>query len=294
MTCTAIPAWCSGPGALIPPWAPNGTDLQTLGRKFAFFNSYKPAPSWDLYITDGSTEDYAYGRLGRAGYCFELGDAFFESCSTFEFDILPATCPRSSTLPKLRTPYMTPAGPDSSTWRSARFRSPAGTTVTLTGQVNDTRYQNNPDYPPNEPTHLLLKRSICGRPVLGSGLCPHRACPRGRQFHSSSENVTVSIDPPIGLMAGILCTCVGRITKITGAQSARSSSPSTPPPAQTRRTLLPHKPVLNPNAHRIGRGQRPLSFEIVSNPIHGMLSGIAPALIYTPVNWIYWHGQFHL
>jgi len=57
--------------------APNATDLQTLGRKFAFFNNYTPSPSWQLYITDGSTEDNIYGRLGVAGYCFEVGDAFF-------------------------------------------------------------------------------------------------------------------------------------------------------------------------------------------------------------------------
>ena len=52
------------------PWgdtnqpAPNGPALQTLGRKFAFFNGYAPQQSIGLYPTDGTTDDFAYGELG--------------------------------------------------------------------------------------------------------------------------------------------------------------------------------------------------------------------------------------
>ena len=46
--------------------APNGTALQTLGRKFAYFNNYEPMQSIGLYPTDGTTEDFAYGELGLA------------------------------------------------------------------------------------------------------------------------------------------------------------------------------------------------------------------------------------
>ena len=56
------------------PWGftssvpPNGTGLQTLGRKFAFFNGYTPQQSIG-YLIDGSSDDYAYGVLGIAGIC---------------------------------------------------------------------------------------------------------------------------------------------------------------------------------------------------------------------------------
>ncbi|MFB0537972.1 MAG: M14 family metallopeptidase, partial [Anaerolineae bacterium] len=69
------------------PWgftydtAPNGTQLQTLGRKFAYWNDHTPEQAIGLYPTDGTTDDFGYGDLGIAAYCFELGTAFFQSCS---------------------------------------------------------------------------------------------------------------------------------------------------------------------------------------------------------------------
>jgi hypothetical protein len=69
----------SAAGLVLWPWgytysvAPNGTALQTLGRKSAYFNGYTPQQSIDLYITDGTTDDFAYGDLGVAAYCWELG-----------------------------------------------------------------------------------------------------------------------------------------------------------------------------------------------------------------------------
>ena len=64
--------------------APNGPALQTLGRKFAYFNNYTPEQAIGLYPTDGTTDDFGYGDLGVASYTFELGTAFFQDCSTFE------------------------------------------------------------------------------------------------------------------------------------------------------------------------------------------------------------------
>ncbi len=80
------------------PWgftstvAPNGPALQTLGRKFAYFNNYEPGsrPSVSTPPTAPPTTS-RYGDLGVAGYTFELGTAFFQACSTFESTILPTT-----------------------------------------------------------------------------------------------------------------------------------------------------------------------------------------------------------
>ena len=49
------------------PWgdtssaAPNMAPLRTLGRRLAYFNSYRPQQSAELYGTDGATDDFAYG-----------------------------------------------------------------------------------------------------------------------------------------------------------------------------------------------------------------------------------------
>jgi len=56
------------------PWgftsdpAPNATQLQTLGRKLAFFNGHTPIQSYGLYPTDGTTISFAYGEMGLAGF----------------------------------------------------------------------------------------------------------------------------------------------------------------------------------------------------------------------------------
>ncbi|MFN2187421.1 MAG: M14 family zinc carboxypeptidase, partial [Candidatus Promineifilaceae bacterium] len=72
------------------PWgfttqpAPNGTALQTLGRRFAYFNGYDPDQSISLYPADGTSEEFGYGELGAATYTIEMGQTFFESCGYFE------------------------------------------------------------------------------------------------------------------------------------------------------------------------------------------------------------------
>ena len=78
------------PWGFVPDPAPNASQLQTLGRKFAYFNGHSPQQAFSLYPTDGTTDSYAYGKLGLASYCFEVGTAFFQTCGTFESSVLPA------------------------------------------------------------------------------------------------------------------------------------------------------------------------------------------------------------
>lgn len=78
------------PWGMVTTVAPNGTALQTLGRKMAFFNGHSPEQSVGLYPTDGATDDHAYGTLGVAAYTYELGTQFFESCTYFQNTLLPA------------------------------------------------------------------------------------------------------------------------------------------------------------------------------------------------------------
>jgi carboxypeptidase T len=132
------------------PWgwtygaAPNMAALQTLGRKFAYFNNYTPQQSTQLYVTDGTTDDFAYGELGLSAYTFELGNSFFESCSAFENTILPDNLPALVYAAKAaRLPYMEPAGPDTLNILTLPSAVEAGTPVQITGRIDDTRFNNS-------------------------------------------------------------------------------------------------------------------------------------------------------
>ena len=133
------------------PWgdtrsvAPNGVAMQTLGRKFAWFNGYLPQQSIGLYATDGTSDAPSYGELGVPAFTFELGTSFFQSCASFESTIKPKNLPALLYAAKVvRTPYLTPAGPDVTTvklsGKAATKGVAAGTPVTLTASVTDTRF----------------------------------------------------------------------------------------------------------------------------------------------------------
>ncbi|UCH96574.1 MAG: hypothetical protein JSV88_06920, partial [Candidatus Aminicenantes bacterium] len=123
---------------------PNVTELITLARKIAYFNGYRVYGS----TPDGTSKLFGYGEMGIPAYTVELGTAFFESCSYFENTLLADNIPALFYALKVaRTPYMTSAGPDAvNPGLSAGSTSPgisAGTSVTLTASVDDTRCNNN-------------------------------------------------------------------------------------------------------------------------------------------------------
>jgi len=136
------------------PWgdvnqaAPNGAALRTLGRKFAFFNGYSPQQSIGLYPTDGTSDSISYGELGVAAYTFELGTQFFQSCGVYENTIKPDNLPALIYAAKVvRTPYITPSGPDSINLTLSNGASGAGVTagtpVVLNATASDTRFNNS-------------------------------------------------------------------------------------------------------------------------------------------------------
>ncbi len=125
----------------------NATDLQTLGRKLAYFNGYTPQQSIGLYPTDGTSDSISYGELGVAAFTIELGTSFFQSCSTYNNTIKPKNLNALIYAAKVvRAPYITPSGPDISvlalSGTAATTGVQIGTSVTLTGTATDTRYSN--------------------------------------------------------------------------------------------------------------------------------------------------------
>jgi hypothetical protein len=129
------------------PWgnlttaAPNKTQLKAIGDKFATYNGYQSCqPSLCLYITSGTSDDWAYGVLGIAAYTFEVGSSFMPSYSTIDSVQWPENRPAFIYAAKIaRTPYMTVFGPD-----ALNVATSGGSgTLNVTATINDSSNGNN-------------------------------------------------------------------------------------------------------------------------------------------------------
>jgi len=137
---------------VIWPWgytsslAPNGIQMQTLGRKFAYWNGYMPDQGAGTlqWFSNGTSKDFCYGELGVPSFVFELGTEHFQSCSYYENNIVPGNLPAMIYAAKVaRTPYITPAGPNAYSLAISVDNVPSGTIVTLTATVDDTQFNNS-------------------------------------------------------------------------------------------------------------------------------------------------------
>ncbi|MEK8032168.1 M14 family metallopeptidase [Ideonella sp. DXS29W] len=172
--------------------APNGTALQTLGRKFAYFNGYTPEQSIGLYPTDGTSDAVSYGELGVAAFTFELGTSFFQSCSTYESTIKPDNLNALMYAAKVvRTPYQTPAGPDALKVKLSANGIPAGTPVTLTATLDDTRFNNSNGA---EPTQNIAGAEVfVDTPPWMPGASPKNMSAADGAFDAKTEKATLSL-----------------------------------------------------------------------------------------------------
>jgi len=187
------------PWGWTPDPAPNATQLQTLGRKFAYFNGHEPKQGYGLYPTDGTTTAFTYGELGIASYTFELGTEFFEDCTYFENNIMPDNLPALLYAIKVaRTPYMTPAGPEAVDLSLDFGAIPPGvspgTPVTLTAAINDTRYNNNNGTEPSQ--NIAAAEYYVDVPPWVTDPAPNAILmsPSDGTFDSTVETVEATID----------------------------------------------------------------------------------------------------
>ncbi len=139
--------------------APNDAQLQTLGRKFAWYNNYTAMPSNDLYGADGAADDNAYGQLGVAAYTFELGNTGFRpQCSYFESTILPDNLKTLIYAVKVAdAPYITASGPDIENLNVSSGQNYifAGDVLSVSGVATDTHFFNDRTAHPPVPPHTL-------------------------------------------------------------------------------------------------------------------------------------------
>ncbi len=148
--------------------SPNNKGLKALGRKLAYFNGYTPMQSVGLYPTDGTSDNLAYGELGVAHITFELGTAFFQSCSAYEGTIKPDNLDALMYAAKVvEAPYLLTSGPDvvdlhvttgannelliEGVATDLRFRNENGTEPTQ--NIKQVRYSLN-EYPTDQNTQL--------------------------------------------------------------------------------------------------------------------------------------------
>ena len=179
------------------PWgwtstdAPNHTQLQTLGRKLAYYNGHTPQQSNDLYPTNGTTDDWAYGQLGIASYTFEMGNDFFQDCTTFQNDIYPKN--RSALLyafKATRQPYMDPKGPESLYLSALPDNIHPGQAVNLTATANDERYGGS-----GEPTqNIAAARYSIDSPSWMTGTVTYPMQASDGSFNSKSEGIKATLD----------------------------------------------------------------------------------------------------
>ncbi len=182
------------------PWgfpgvAPNGTALQTLGRKFAFFNGYEPTQSVNLYPTDGTTVDTAYGEFGVASYTFEMGTRFFQSCSSFENTIVPDNMPALRYAAKVaRAPYLLPAGPDVVDLAVSQTNILAGEPFKVSAVVTDSRFNNQNG---SEPTQNITTANLYfDAPSWEAGATAQAMSAVDGAFNSKQEAVELTLNAP--------------------------------------------------------------------------------------------------
>lgn len=184
------------------PWghtttpSPNGSALQTLGRKLAYWNGYLPIQSIGLYATDGTSDNISYGELGVPHFTYELGTAFFQDCNTYNNTIKPDNLPSLEYAAKiLRAPYLMPSGPevygvdmDGAENQDADI----GDMVTLTATANDGRYENQNGTEPSQDV-TEAEYYIDSYPWQ-AGATPYAMSAADGNFNTSSENITATID----------------------------------------------------------------------------------------------------
>ena len=194
-------------GYVLYPWSttttppPNATQLRTLGRKFNYFNGYQACQVAScLYAASGSTDAFAYGRLGVASFTFEMGSAFFESCSTFENTLMPKNMPALwYAFKAARRPYQNPAGPDALNLTLSASTATKGSPVTLTAQANDTRYGTNGGTEASQA--IAAARYSIDAPSWVSGTPTYAMSAVDGGFNSTAEAVQATVFTS-GLTAG--------------------------------------------------------------------------------------------
>jgi hypothetical protein len=185
---------------MLYPWGqdnlpPPNMQLQTIARKAASYNGYDPIQTIDLYPTSGTSQDFAYGELGVAGFGMEVGNS--GTCGGF---MPPYSCldggnggnfwnlnrPVLLYLAKIaRTPYMTGEGPNTET---LTISPGVPTSWNLRAQITDANNGNQ---------NIAAAEVYIDTPPWRGGT-PTPMIPEDGSFNSPTEFATAQITVPPG------------------------------------------------------------------------------------------------
>jgi carboxypeptidase T len=151
--------------------APNDQGLRTLGFRQSYYTGLPTGQAGQLlYDVGGSTDDWAYAKLGIDTGTWELADE--SGCFGF---FPPFSCMDSYAeryLPGLvytagaaRMPYKLSLGP---TILSAQTKAPSGDTVTVVAKADDDAYGASGIGRPT-PKDVIAARIYVGKPPLDGG-----------------------------------------------------------------------------------------------------------------------------
>jgi hypothetical protein len=102
------------------PWghsaaaAPNITGLRAIGDKLASFNGYLSCqPATCRYAASGTSDDWAYGKLGIPSFTFEVGEEFMPPYDEIDSTLWPLNAPSLVYAARIASaPYALVLGPD--------------------------------------------------------------------------------------------------------------------------------------------------------------------------------------
>jgi len=126
-----------------------------------------------------------------------VGTQFFQSCDVYENSIKPDNLPALIYAAKVvRTPYITPAGPDSIDLSLSNGASDggvtAGTPVTLTATATDTRYNNSNGTQATQ--NVNAAQYYVDTPPWEAGATPIALSADDGAFNEGTEGISASID----------------------------------------------------------------------------------------------------
>ena len=192
--------------------APNNSGLRAFAFRMNYFNGYTAGQASELlYAASGTTDDWAYGRLGIAAATFEIGPisdgsacserqsftAFTPAYACQDARFWPLNRPAFLMAAKLaRQPYALAHGPvviSSSLSFASNLAASGDLSVTLVTRVNDNAFGNSGVSRPASQPISAAELYLDGPPWASGNHTPIRFSPVDGAFDSADEQLSASL-----------------------------------------------------------------------------------------------------
>ncbi len=178
--------------AVTPTAAANDAAFKAMARRMTWFNNYDPGQSGSaLYLTDGASDDNAYGKLGVPAFTWELGSSFFDSCTTFNSE-WPGNLDALRYAARIvQAPYLRAAGPDVHTVAAMPAAVDQGTPVTISATATDARFNQTSGSETIQ--NIMSARAYVDVLPWQSGAMPIAMAAADGSFNSATEALSLNL-----------------------------------------------------------------------------------------------------